>query len=265
MAVRHPLQAADALHGVNFVNRKVMRQLVLRCNTCDAEGTPEFWFLPVKHYERLGVSPLRENIFCAQCRSTQRTRALLATALDVMANEGRDDLAILDTDDSWRGGTKIGLAGNRVATTFNEKLPWGHVNAWGVRNEDLSALTFDDDTFDVVVSSEVHEHIEDTWRAFSEVLRVLRPGGTYVFTVPFSPTLATTARLGFHTDAGELWAFWEHLHIDPRAKGGIPAYWLFGDDLVSRLAVIGFATEQRNAVPPGSPPVQVPVFVARKA
>ena len=60
------------------------------------------------------------------------------------------------------------------------------INDNGIRNEDLTNLTFENAEFDLVLSFEVFEHIPDFKRAFSEVLRILKPGGKLLFTVPFN-------------------------------------------------------------------------------
>ena len=46
------------------------------------------------------------------------------------------------------------------------------------------ALTFDDASFDVVVAGELIEHLRDPDGFVAEVRRVLRPGGTFVGSVP---------------------------------------------------------------------------------
>jgi SAM-dependent methyltransferase len=49
------------------------------------------------------------------------------------------------------------------------------------RVADAERLPFDDDTFDAVVGHAVLHHIPDLDTAFREVLRVLKPGGRFVF------------------------------------------------------------------------------------
>lgn len=49
---------------------------------------------------------------------------------------------------------------------------------------DATRLPFDDDSFDRVITSEVLEHIQDDVAALRELVRVLRPGGTFACTVP---------------------------------------------------------------------------------
>jgi SAM-dependent methyltransferase len=49
---------------------------------------------------------------------------------------------------------------------------------------DATRLPFDDASFDRVITSEVLEHIQDDVAAIGELVRVLRPGGTFACTVP---------------------------------------------------------------------------------
>ena len=64
----------------------------------------------------------------------------------------------------------------------------------GVRCEDVQALTWPDARFDLVTHSEVFEHVPDDARGFSELRRVLRPGGKMVFTVPLFDAPDTVER-----------------------------------------------------------------------
>ncbi len=50
---------------------------------------------------------------------------------------------------------------------------------------DATNMTFGDDSFNVVIGIEVFEHISALQKAFSEIARVLVPGGKCYMTVPF--------------------------------------------------------------------------------
>lgn len=54
----------------------------------------------------------------------------------------------------------------------------------GALRGDATKLPFADNTFDCVVTSEVLEHIQDDVTAISELVRVLKPGGSLGVTVP---------------------------------------------------------------------------------
>jgi len=49
---------------------------------------------------------------------------------------------------------------------------------------DITRLPFDDGSFDIVICSEVLEHIPDHKKAMAEIIRVLKPGKSLVVSVP---------------------------------------------------------------------------------
>ena len=56
--------------------------------------------------------------------------------------------------------------------------------AWGLAAGDVSNLPFPDGCFDVVICSEVMEHVPEEKKAASEIARVVKPGGRLVVSVP---------------------------------------------------------------------------------
>ncbi|NOY69832.1 MAG: methyltransferase domain-containing protein [Deltaproteobacteria bacterium] len=55
---------------------------------------------------------------------------------------------------------------------------------WDLAGADITALPFSDISFDHVICSEVMEHIVDEKKAASELIRILKPGGTLAISVP---------------------------------------------------------------------------------
>lgn len=52
------------------------------------------------------------------------------------------------------------------------------------RQADACQLPYSDETFDIVVSFDVMEHVEHDQKMINEIHRVLKNNGTYIFTVP---------------------------------------------------------------------------------
>ena len=77
------------------------------------------------------------------------------------------------------GNSLVGLDADREALTEAEKL--GIETRWADLDE---PLPFEDASFDVAVAGELLEHLRDPQRVVGEVRRVLRPGGTFVASVP---------------------------------------------------------------------------------
>ena len=106
------------------------------------------------------------------------------------------------------------------------------------RYADFQKLSMGDGSFDIVIASDVFEHVRRDREAFSEVYRVLKPGGTFLLTVPYDhsreETLVRVDTSG-ETDV--------HL-LDPEYHGGgghTLTYRHYGRDLLSALKDTGFA------------------------
>lgn len=156
------------------------------CSICGAAGT----------FVRGDHRSVRESYPCPKCRFTLRWRDQAGVILDEFARGQAVSLdaliakGLLDTVDIFEPALRgpfvrrfRGLPGY-VQSYFTPELPLGSTRDDGVRNEDLTQLTFADDSFDLVITSDVMEHLPDIEAAFAEILRVLRPGGCHVCSIP---------------------------------------------------------------------------------
>jgi SAM-dependent methyltransferase len=123
---------------------------------------------------------------------------------------------------------------------YFESKPLGSIID-GVRNEDATRLTFANETFDIVTSNQVFEHVVDDLQAFSECHRVLKQNGALIFTVPLYDA-PTTVRLAQLTDAGIDWLATPEYH-DSRLGGpqSAPVFWRHSlTDIAERVSRAGF-------------------------
>ena len=113
-------------------------------------------------------------------------------------------------------------------------------------NQNLECLTFPDASLDIIITSDVMEHVRLDDRAHREIYRVLKPGGIYLFTVPHDRSWENTVTRVQITDPGDP-AKDIHL-LEPEYHGdtnspegtGVLAYRAYGRDLEVFLAEIGF-------------------------
>ncbi len=121
-----------------------------------------------------------------------------------------------------------------------------------IPSESLLNLSYPDNSFDMVITSETLEHVPDIDIAFHEIRRVLKNGGVHVFTTPIiwdRPNTKIRAKM----DDGSL------LHMMPPSYHGSKfenqadylVFYEFGFDLVARCESAGFEVSLiRNDVNP---------------
>ena len=78
---------------------------------------------------------------------------------------------------------------------------------------DLEKQCFPDESFDVVITQDVFEHIYNASAAFKEIARTLRAGGMHIFTVP------TPAKLNPTYEAATMAAGYVQLNAPPEVHG----------------------------------------------
>lgn len=171
---------------------------------------------------------------CLRCTANLRYE-MQAEYLRENFRFGELDILELDPNSCLRPSLEQGRSYTR--SYFRPGHDRGMERADKSRMEDITNLTFPGDSLDLIVSSDVLEHVPDASAAFRESFRVLRPGGAHVFTVPFEPRTVQRAAL----DGGKV----RHIvlppeyHADPLDPRGILAFWHFGPDLQQQFGNSG--------------------------
>lgn len=119
-------------------------------------------------------------------------RSLIRSIVDVLKLP--PDAAILDVGTST--GTNLRLLKEMGFTNFlgldrsPEAIHWCEDKGLGtVRQGDVCAIPFPDESFDLVLATDIIEHVDDDLRALKELQRVLKKSGRIVITVPTFPSL----------------------------------------------------------------------------
>ncbi len=129
------------------------------------------------------------------------------------------------------------------SSDFVENAPPGSFRD-GIRSEDLTALSYEAASFDLVLTSESLEHVPDLARALAEIHRVLAPGGRHVFTIPLLPGVpATFSRAKLDPEGAIVDLAPAIFH--PGGDVGYRVFTEFGADAVDIFQAAGFEVETR--------------------
>ncbi len=106
--------------------------------------------------------------------------------------------------------------------------------------QDVTELSFGDNSFDALLSFDVLEHVPDYRKALQEFYRVLKPGGIVLWSAPFCFAEQTEVRATL-TENGQI----EHhmlpdYHGDPLTDEGVLCFQSFGMDILREMEVLGF-------------------------
>jgi GT2 family glycosyltransferase/glycosyltransferase involved in cell wall biosynthesis len=258
--------------------------IIGRCNVCGRKA--RFFFKEVALW--------RESLVCEHCRSTSRYRSIARGVLraigessgcqvpslaELTRNGTRKRLRIYDTQPPfYSDGCSYPLPDLLKAagwidlelSFFKPQRKLGEKLARGISNQNLEKLTFADAAFDVVITSDVMEHVRQDFIAHREIHRVLRPGGIYLFTVPHSrerqDTLMRVQVVDPADPSKDVHLLEPEYHGDSNSDSGEKAlsYRVYGRDLEETLATLGFEVEYSAEDHPENGILNTELYYCRK-
>lgn len=207
------------------------------CQVCDRESP----FTLEYDWSDGTVPNFRESMFCPYCSLNSRQRKMAATVkrwAKQQAGQGAIYMyeqltkayeAVCAFSDSVTGSEYI--AGDMDGGTVVD----------GVRHEDAEHLSFADESFDILVSCDVFEHVNQYTSCFEEANRILKPQGRMFLSVPFYLNKQENfRRCGF--EGGQLKHYAEpSYHFNPISKEGSLVFWDYGWDMLADLKRAGFS------------------------
>ena len=186
----------------------------------------------------------RERLECPNCRLNNRQRFMAHLVREALA--ARPEGAALRTYlheqvtpfFAWAQGA---LPGEVIGSEYlGHDVPGGtEVN--GIRHEDALALSFADASLDVIISTDVLEHVPEIDPALAEAARVLAPGGSFFFSIPFHVGADVTVQRAALRDGAVVELLPPEYHGNPVDSKGSLVFWDHGWDMLDRLRRHGFA------------------------
>lgn len=164
----------------------------------------------------------REGLRCLVCKSSPRERALMMVIDEICPNYR--ELYIHESSPDGAVSDKLmSQCRHYSSSQFFTDVTLG-TKKGKFHCEDLRNLTFADNSFDLMVTQDVFEHVINPDNAFREIARTLRSGGQHIFTIPWNPKISTRIRA---TDRGNGIEYLENpvYHGNPidRVKGSLVA------------------------------------------
>ncbi|MCC6764659.1 MAG: glycosyltransferase [Deltaproteobacteria bacterium] len=277
--VRRTAESRIPAHAERFVGYDLRRGV---CNVCG--HATAFYFTDPALY--------RESLTCGDCLTTSRYRSIargLLRAIRDLTGVEASSLAELAQRRSTRRlrvyDTQLPFHYERNAYPIPDYLAacdWIHVHTSTLRaseplgaslgdgrsNQDLQRLTFADGAFDIVVTSDVLEHVRLHERAHREIRRVLAPDGVYVFTVPHDRArVETVVRVVVHDPedpARDEFVLEPEYHGDANDEANAAlAYRTYGCDLDAALDRLGFRVEYARGDVPEAGILNTELFYCR--
>ena len=212
------------------------------CQICDRRSkfkvTYEFGY----ELQGIFVPNWREHLKCHHCQLNNRMRASLHLLDSLLEAKPSSSIYITEHHSPIYYRLRDRFAEVEGSEFLRDGTAPGKTNAKGFRHENLTRLSFEDERFDVVMSFDVLEHVPDYREGLRECLRVLRPGGALLFSVPFrTDSEPHLVRAQLREDGSIEHLMEPEYHGDPLDPEGCLAFYQFGWELLPELLELGFS------------------------
>lgn len=184
----------------------------------------------------------RERLVCPSCKLNNRMRLSFHIIKELVPDFSNSTVYITEqTTPLFQILKKLNpsiIGSEFLGSTFSP----GSFNNIGIRNEDFTNLSFQNEQFDLIISLEVLGHIPDYVSALREAYRVLKKNGKFLFTVPFNKNSRTNlVRAKLNSDGSITHFLPAEYHGDPmNLTQGCLCYYHFGWELLDELKSVGF-------------------------
>lgn len=182
----------------------------------------------------------RERLVCPGCHLNNRMRAVVHIFNQTCQPSLGSRIYITEQITALYQKIKLSFPHVVGSEYLGDSVDYGALDRKGIRNEDLTQLSFDNDKFDYILSFDVFEHVPNYKKALAECCRCLKPGGMLFFSVPFVKTAEKNIVRAYVSNTGEV------IHILPPEYHGDPlgssclCFYHFGWEILTEINTVGF-------------------------
>ena len=179
---------------ISLITRIFPRQMLIRFSYLfSLLIRPFYWGNKVEcpicggHFRKFlpyGYGEAMDNRLCPKCLSLERHR-LLWLYLKEKTGFFTDNLKVLHFAPEQPFLKRFRALKNLDYTTADIDSPIADLNL------DVTEMNIPDNQYDVLICNHVLEHVDNVDKAFSEIKRVLKPGGWAILMVPINPDVDT--------------------------------------------------------------------------
>ncbi|MBI5966095.1 MAG: class I SAM-dependent methyltransferase [Chloroflexi bacterium] len=245
--VKYPIYARPLTLAEKLAT--TLKLLPIKCNICGSLSVIS-----------ITTDNFRENCICRRCHSFNRQRQIAFVLCNGITNGSigtlnefvnKVGLSVYNTEAGGVLHNYLSQMNDYVCSEYFGDQYKGGEFVDGKMHQDLMFLSFENARFDVVISTDVFEHVADPYIAHKEVHRVLRMGGRHIFTVPFYQTDFLDEKRASLDNEGKLVFHKEPLyHVDPLRSDGVLVFNIFSIEMLGKLAHLGFRTNMYHLYNP---------------
>lgn len=178
------------------------------------------------------------GIRCCRCGASLVTMSIVGVLRRIIPDLSNKNVYELSSRGSLVDFLSRNVRRLTLSEYFDDVAPGQHKG--NVQCQDVERLTYPDDTFDVCTSTEVFEHVPDDVKGLSEIYRVLKNGGVFVFTVPLRNDRKTIERAMVVNGKTKHLLRPEYHGDHLRGPCSVLCFRNYGSDIVDRLTRVGF-------------------------
>ncbi len=192
----------------------------------------------------LSLPNWRERLLCESCQLNNRQRAILHQIQAALAEQEHSEsptiYAMEQVTPLFHALQQIFPHAHCIGSEYVGPEHQSGAVVDGIRHEDAEALSFADNSIDLITSNDVLEHVNQPLQSLREIFRVLKPNGNLFLTIPFHADRDENVRRAELVNGKLTHYLPEMYHGNPMSEDGSLVFNDFGWDFVGEMQSVGF-------------------------